>query len=316
MPSDTPRRLGKGLGALIAPPGSGAEPEGRSRAAGHAAEAIVERIPLVQIRPNTFQPRKQFAEEQLADLANSLKASGLLQPITVRPIRRNTLRDTLDGVRFELLAGERRYRAALSLGWTEIPAVVREADDRTALTLALVENLQRSDLNPVDEAEGYARLIHDFSLTQQQVAEAVGKERSTVANVLRLLNLPASVRVMLRDGQLSLGHARALLALTSEREIVAAAQAAVSRGWTVRDVEEVGRTKKRSSKRHKRASKASLRVKTHSREIVDRLRKHLQTDVKLAVSDQDKGQISILFYSNNDLERLLDLILGRSGDTL
>jgi ParB family chromosome partitioning protein len=315
MPSETPRRLGKGLGALIAPPGA-AELEGRSRTAGHAADAIVERIPVGQIRPNTFQPRKQFAAEELSDLANSLKASGLLQPITVRPIRRNTLRDTLDGVRFELLAGERRYRAALSLGWTEIPAVVREADDRTALTLALVENLQRSDLNAIDEAEGYARLIQDFSLTQQQVAEAVGKERSTVANILRLLNLPASVRAMLRDGHLSLGHARALLALTSEREMVAAAQAAVSRGLTVRDVEDIGRAKNRSSKRHKRASKASLRVKTHAREIVDRLRKHLQTDVNLAVSDGDKGQISILFYSNDDLERLLDLILGRAGDVL
>ncbi len=315
MPSETPRRLGKGLGALIVPPG-GVELEGRSRTAGHAADAIVERIPLAQIRPNTFQPRKQFAAEELEELANSLKASGLLQPVTVRPIRRNTLRDTLDGVRFELLTGERRYRAALSLGWTEIPAIVREADDRTALTLALVENLQRSDLDPIDEAEGYARLIHDFSLTQQQVADAVGKERPTVANMLRLLNLPASVRAMLRDGHLSLGHARALLALNSEREIVAAAQAAVSRGSTVRDVEEIGRAKKRASKRHKRASKQSLRAKTHAHEIVDRLRKHLQTDVKLAVSDKNKGQISILFYSNDDLERLLYLILGPSGDTL
>jgi ParB family chromosome partitioning protein len=315
MASETPRRLGKGLGALIAPPG-GADAEGRSRTGGHAADAIVERIPIAQIRPNTFQPRKQFLPEELADLANSLKASGLLQPITVRPVRRNTLRDTMDGVRYELLAGERRYRAAISLGWTEIPAVVREADDRTALTLALVENLQRSDLNPIDEAEGYARLIHDFSLTQQQVAEAVGKERSTVANILRLLNLPASVRAMLRDGHLSLGHARALLALTSEREIVAAAQAVVSRGLTVRDVEDIGKAKNRTPKRHKRASKPPLKPKTHAREIVDRLQKHLQTDVNLAVSDENKGQITILFYSNDDLERLLDLILGRSGDAL
>jgi ParB family transcriptional regulator, chromosome partitioning protein len=315
MPSETPRRLGKGIGALITSAGV-ADLEGRGRTAGHAADAIVERIPLDQIRPNSFQPRKQFDEEALASLASSLKASGLLQPVTVRPVRRSTLRDPLDGVRFELLTGERRYRAALSLGWTEIPAVVREADDRTALTIALVENLQRSDLNPIDEAEGYARLIQDFSLTQQQVGEAVGKDRSTVANVLRLLNLPPSVRTMLRDGLLSLSHARALLALSSEREIMAAAQAAVSRGLTVRDVEDMAKAKKRASKRHKRASKGPVRSKTHAREIVDRLQKHLQTDVNLAVSDDNKGQISILFYSNDDLERILELILGRSGDTL
>jgi ParB family transcriptional regulator, chromosome partitioning protein len=312
MASETPRRLGKGLGALLAPP-SPAELEARTRL--HAPDAIVERLPLAQIRPNAFQPRKDFAPAELEDLGNSLKSSGLLQPITVRPVRRS-LGDILDGVRYELLAGERRYRAALSIGWTEIPAIVREADDRTALTLALVENLQRADLNPIDEAEGYARLVHEFSLTQQQVSDAVGKERSTVANILRLLNLPAPVRAMLREGQLSLGHARALLALNSEREIISAAQAAVARGLTVRDVEDIGRQKKDASKRHKRATKPTLKLKTQVREIQDRLRRHLQTDVKLSVTNTDRGQISIVFYSNDDLERLLDLILGRSGDTL
>jgi ParB family chromosome partitioning protein len=313
MASDTPRRLGKGLSALLPAP-SPADVEARTRI-GNPPDAIVERIPLTQIRPNTYQPRKDFAPDDLTELANSLKASGLLQPITVRAVRRS-LDDLLGGIRFELLAGERRYRAALSLGWTEIPAIVRVADDRTALTLALVENLQRSDLNPIDEAEGYARLVHEFSLTQQQVAEAVGKDRSTVANILRLLNLPAPVRAMLRDGQLSLGHARALLALSSEREIIAAAQSAVARGLTVRDVEDIGREQNGPSKRHKRATKASLKLKTHALEIQDRLRRHLQTDVKLTVSDKNRGQISVVFYSNDDLERLLDLILGKSGDAL
>jgi ParB family chromosome partitioning protein len=314
MASETPRRLGKGLGALLAPP-SPAEIEARTRLAGHAPDAIVERLPVAQIRPNTFQPRKEFAAADLADLASSLKSSGLLQPITVRPVRR-TVGDILDGVRYEILAGERRYRAAVSLAWTEIPAIVREADDRTALTLALVENLQRADLGPIEEAEGYARLVHEFSLTQQEVADAVGKERSTVANILRLLNLPAPVRAMLRDGQLSLGHARALLALNSEREIISAAQAAVARGLTVRDVEDIGREKNGASKRHRRAINPTLKLKTHVREIQDRLRRHLQTDVNLTVTTKDRGQISIVFYSNDDLERLLDLILGHPGDTL
>jgi ParB family transcriptional regulator, chromosome partitioning protein len=313
MASETPRRLGKGLGALLAP-ANPAEADARTRI-GNAPDAIVERIPVAQIRPNTYQPRKDFAPAELAELAASLKASGLLQPITVRPVPRG-LSDLMDGKRFELLAGERRFRAAQSLGWTDIPAIVRAVDDRTALTLALVENLQRSDLNPIDEAEGYARLVHEFSLTQQQVAEAVGKERSTVANILRLLNLPAQVRAMLRGGQLSLGHARALLALNSEREVIAAAQAVVARGLTVRDVEDMGKDKNGTSKRHKRASKATFKIKTHAREIQDRLRRHLQTDVKLTVSERNRGHISIVFYSNDDLERLLDLLLGQSRDAL
>ena len=312
MPSETPRRLGRGVGALFAPPGT-AEPRG----GGPAAEGVVQRIPLGQIRPNPFQPRKEFAPEELTELASSLKASGLLQPITVRPVRDGSSGTAgSHGARFELLAGERRYRAALGLGWAEIPAVVRDVDDRTALTLALVENLQRADLNPIEEAEGYGRLIHEFSITQQQVAEAVGKDRSTVANMLRLLNLPAAVRAMLRDGQLSLGHARALLALRSEREIVAAAHEAVARGLTVRDVEGLGRDKNGASKRHIRATKASQQLNSPGKEIQNRLRRHLQTDVTLSVTADQRGQISILFYSNDDLERLLELILGPAGDTL
>jgi ParB family transcriptional regulator, chromosome partitioning protein len=314
MPSETPRRLGRGLGALLAPNASA-----ESRGGGPAPEGTVQRIPLGQIRPNPFQPRKEFAPEELAELASSLKASGLLQPVTVRAARAagaDGASVRADGAKFELLAGERRYRAALSLGWADIPAVVRDVDDRTALTLALVENLQRADLNPIEEADGYARLIRDFSLTQQQVAEAVGKDRSTVANTLRLLNLPSAVRTMLRDGQLSLGHARALLALSTEREIVAAAHETVARGLTVRDVEGLGRQHNGSPKRHKRATKATQRLDSHERALEDRLRRHLQTDVTLSVAAHQRGQISILFYSNDDLERLLELILGPTGDTL
>lgn len=302
------------MGALLAP-AAATEPRGE-RPTGDG----VQRIPLGQIRPNPFQPRKEFAPEELAELASSLKASGLLQPVTVRPVREadggGGGGGGVDRVRFELLAGERRYRAALGLGWADIPAVVRDVDDRTALTLALVENLQRADLNPIEEAEGYARLIEEFSITQQQVADAVGKDRSTVANMLRLLKLPGVVRAMLRDAQMTLGHARALLALSSEREIIAAAHEITARGLTVRDVEVLGRAKQKPTKRHKRATKASQHLDSHEKALEERLRHHLQTDVTLSVTAQQRGQISILFYSNDDLERLLELILGAAGDTL
>ncbi len=320
-PPPSPRRLGRGLGALFTPGGSpaGAATEPTTR------DSDIQRIPIAHIRANPFQPRKEFKTEQLAELAASLKASGLLQPVTVRRTRLADVETTVGSPgaavagsirrpeRYELLAGERRLRAAVHLGWTEIPAVIRDVDDQTALTLALVENLQRSDLNPIEEAEGYAQLIRQFSLTQQQVAEAVGKERSTVANLLRLLGLPQAVRAMVRDGKLTLGHARALLALGSEREILAAAQDATSEGFTVRQVEEIGRKKKKPAKRHKRATDASHNGNSHTRPIQDQLRRRLQTDVTLTLSGQEQGQISILFYSNDDLERILELILGRTG---
>ncbi|HEX8025218.1 MAG TPA: ParB/RepB/Spo0J family partition protein [Candidatus Limnocylindrales bacterium] len=176
MSTEKPRRLGRGLEALLATKTAAtgtAQPQDRS---------ALQRVPIAQIRPNPYQPRKHFRPEDLADLESSLRASGLLQPITVR--------SAADGTGYELIAGERRLRAATRLGWPDIPAVIKDIDDRTLLTLALVENLQRSDLNPIEEAEGYQRLIEEFSLTQQQVAEVIGKDRSTVANLLRILQLP------------------------------------------------------------------------------------------------------------------------------
>jgi ParB family chromosome partitioning protein len=288
--------------------------------------ADVQRVPIAQIRPNPFQPRKEFKAEELAELAASLEASGLIQPVTIRRVPNGldpaapagvsvTARSNDD--RYELLVGERRLRAAAHLGWADIPAIIRDVDDRTALTLALVENLQRSDLNPIEEALGYAQLMEQFSLTQQQVAQAVGKERSTVANLLRLLNLPIPVQTMVRDGRLSLGHARALLTLGSDREIMARAREASDRGLTVRQVEEFGRGKAKPAKRHKRASKAPpLPPNSHAKQIEDRLRRYLQTDVSLSLSGRDQGQISVLFYSNDDLERILELIFGPAEDAL
>jgi ParB family chromosome partitioning protein len=229
----------------------------------------------------------------------------LLQPITVRPVAPD---------RFELIAGERRLRAVTALGWDRIPAVVKDIDDRAALTLALVENLQRADLNPLEEAEGYQRLVDEFGMTQQQVADIVGKERSTVANILRILALPASVRRMVADSQLTLGHARALLALPNEREIAAAANEVLARGLTVRDVERMAR-----DGGGKGARPDAPRLDTRSadvRRIEDQLRRKLQTDVRVAVSGKEKGELRIPFYSADDLERVLELLLGTQRDAL
>jgi len=188
---DKPRRLGRGLEALIsaaAQPGSQPSTSSQGDVLALAPpESPFRQIDLKLIRPNPFQPRKEFRDEDLTQLQASIAATGLLQPVTVRAV----------GDHFELIAGERRVRAATRLGWTDIPAIVKDYDDRALLTLALVENLQRADLNPIEEAEGYSRLVAEFSLTQQEVANVVGKDRSTVANSLRLLNLPQAVRRML-----------------------------------------------------------------------------------------------------------------------
>lgn len=292
MSVDKPRRLGRGLEALIA-----------TTAPPAAAGERLQRVPIGLIRPNPYQPRKEFRPEELAELQASLQANGLLQPIVVRPAGTNS---------YELIAGERRLRAATQLGWPDIPVVVRDIDDRTLLTLALVENLQRADLNAVEEAEGYQRLIDDFGLTQQRVAELVGKDRSTIANTIRVLQLPESVQRMVRDGQLSLGHARALLTLEDDRAITAAAREVIDKGLSVRDIE--------ARARQVRPDKRRPIVKvpgqdTEVRRVEEELRRHLQTDVSVTVSRDYRGTIAISFYSADDLERLLDIVIGSRRDT-
>ncbi|MEO7083873.1 MAG: ParB/RepB/Spo0J family partition protein [Gemmatimonadaceae bacterium] len=296
MSTDKPRRLGRGLEALI--PGASAPPQ---------ATSDLQRVQISQVRSNPFQPRREFDATELAELEASLKASGLLQPITVR--RR--------GNAFELIAGERRLRAASNLGWDEITAIVRDFDDRTMLVLALVENLQRSNLNAVEEARGYRRLIEEFQLTQQQVADAVGKDRTTVTNLLRVLTLPEPIQEMVERGILSPGHARALLALGDTHSPTGVANDAVAMGFSVRQLEQhvrellaggpIARPKKgRGEQPQPEASTASDPA---VRRIEDDLRRYLQTDVKLKLSGSEQGKIEISFFSNEDLERVLDMIL-------
>lgn len=287
----TPRRLGRGLEALLGTAGGLASTD----------EGALKLIPIAQVARNPFQPRTEFNVEDLVELQESLKASGLLQPITVRR------RPGKDG--FELIAGERRLRAALKLGWKEIPAIIREIDDKTLLTLALVENLQRTDLNPIEEGEGYHRLSHDFGLTQQQIAETVGKDRTTIANMLRVLQLPESVRKLLQDGKLSMGHAKVLLGLDDSEKIVTLATEIVREGLTVRELEQRlrqvdGTARKGKAGRPRTADRQSPEI----RHIQDRLRRFLQTDVALTVGHNNRGTLTLHFYSADDLERLLDVM--------
>ena len=296
MPPEGPRRLGRGLEALLAVHASNAEPSAADRSA-------MRNIALARIRPNPFQPRRTFDPQELQELEASLRANGLLNPVAVRPAK--------TGGGYELIAGERRIRAAARIGWTEIPAVVKEIDDRSLLTLALVENLQRADLNPIEEAEGYRQLMGDFDLTQAQLAEAVGKERSTVANMLRLLQLPAVVQQLVHQKELTLGHARALLTLEDEQTLIALAREIVAEGLSVRAVEERARGGAPAKKRRERkgADPADARA-VALRAAEEEVRRYLQTDVRVVQREQGKGRIEIDFYSTDDLDRLLDLIMG------
>ena len=263
------------------------------------ARTALRDIPISEIAPNHYQPRKEFSADELKELADSIRNAGLLQPISVRT--------TKDG--YELVAGERRLRAAKSLGWTTIPAIVRDYDDRTMLTLALIENLQRADLNPIEEAEGYARLASEFDLTQNEIADLVGKDRSTVANLQRVLQLPAEVRKMLETGALSLGHARPLLALEDRALAIKLATETVEHGLSVRTIEERVR---QDAPRHEKPRRGRPRKEDtrppEVRHVEDLLRSRFQTDVSLIRKKRDKGELRIQFYSTEDLNRLLEIM--------
>lgn len=291
------RRLGRGLEALLGP---------LTREAVQASGGLKE-LPVSAIGPNPYQPRRDFDEAQLKELTDSIEASGLLQPIIVRP--------RPDG-RYELIAGERRWRAVQRLGWPSVPAVIKEVDDRALLTLALIENLQRDDLSPMDAARGYQQLVEEFSIAQQEVARLVGKDRSTVSNTLRLLRLPAEVQQLVAGRKLSEGHGRALLALPDPTELIRLARECVAAEWSVRDLEARVRGEQlhaaatparkilRRPKPDARSSSADIR------RVEDALRKRLQTDVRITARRRGRGAVTIHYYSNDDLARVLELILG------
>lgn len=290
------KRLGRGLEALLGPV---------SREQAEASGALKE-LPVTSIRPNPFQPRSRLDEPALVELTASIEASGLLQPIVVRP--RNGA--------YELIAGERRWRAVQRLGWRTVPAVVKAADDQTLLTLALIENLQRHDLSAIDEALGYQRLMDEFKVPQAEVARMVGRSRPAVANLLRLLRLPESVRTLVHEGKLSEGHARALLALDDPKAASALAAEAAEQGLSVREVEARVRGDAPSAIA---PATGGLRIRkvrephaatADARRVEDALRKRLGTDVRVTAKRRGRGLLSISYYSNDDLARVLELILG------
>jgi ParB family chromosome partitioning protein len=246
------------------------------------------------IYPNPQQPRKDFETNSLNDLAASFKKSGVLQPVVVRKGAQG----------YELIAGERRWRAAKLAGLPKIPAVIREASDAESLELALVENLLREDLNPMEEAQAYQKLLADFSWTQEDVAARVGKDRSSVANCLRLLRLPDAIQADLRAGRLTMGHARALLSLDTAVEQLKLRDEILAHSWSVRATEEG--VQKKSAILRRRAPRRSPEIAA----LEDMLREKLSTRVRL-VGNEKHGRIEIAYTSREDLERLTDLITGR-----
>ena len=293
-------RLGRGLEALFA---DYMEEGGARRSDQPAGPA---RVSLRAIALNPFQPRRTFKAEELGQLAASIKANGLLQPIVVR------LSKSKRG--YELVAGERRLRAARELGWTDIPAQIREVDDRSLLVLALVENLQREELGPLEECRGYQQLKDEFGYTQQEIADAVGKSRSTIANVMRLATLPASVRRFVDEGALTMGHGRALLAIEDPIKAADLAREAVDGDWSVRETEKRVRDllrPERSDEEHR--TKETPKLDPAVGVLEEALGDHLGTRVTIRWKGEGKGAIAISFRGARDLERVFEVVTGREA---
>ena len=252
-------------------------------------------LPIYKVEPNASQPRQDFDEEELQALSESIAIHGVIQPLTVRE---------LNSGYYQIIAGERRWRAARMANLTEIPAVIIEADDKKAMELALIENLQRQDLNPVEEALGYQSLMADYGLTQEETASRVGKSRSAVANALRLLNLPQDLMEHLRSGTLTPGHARAILSLKSEKSQRQAAQKIMALGLSVRQAELLC---KNMAKEPKPEKEVTLAV-NYVAECEKSLSKHLGRGVKI-VNGKRKGRFELEFYGQDDLQNLLDALM-------
>jgi ParB family chromosome partitioning protein len=296
------RALGRGLAALIPeapsrPSSSAGGEDGRDGAPVSRGDGL-RQVAIEDIHPARQQPRKSFDDERLEQLAESIRSQGIIQPLVVR--RR-------EGGGFELIAGERRWRAAQRAGLHELPVVVREVAEQRAFEMALVENLQRADLNAIEEAEGYQRLMAEFGYTQESLASRVGKDRSTIANSLRLLKLPPPVRDMVIGSSLSMGHARALLGLDSDADIERLARQTVARELSVRQVETLVR---RERDEERAAPKPPPPPPSPAaRDLVNRLESTLGTRVKLVQVDGTRGHIEIQYHSLDQLDAVLDKIL-------
>lgn len=306
--------LGRGLGALIkdTPPSASPEtiaatPPSHGAAAAQPPPAVATRFPISSIRAGAWQPRQTFDETALNELVESVREHGVLQPLLLRR----------SGKGYELIAGERRFRAAQLAGLPDVPAIVMEVSDRAALELALIENLQRADLNLIEEAEGYRALAEKFKMTQEDIARRVGKARSSIANALRLLELPATVRQAVAEHRLSPGHAKVLLGLEIPQEREELAQRAIKEDWSVRQLE---KTVNRLKHGVKRARPRTADIPSdHIRYVTDQLHQKLGTAVRLQPcrtlpnGRKAKGTLEIDFFSSDELDRIL-VILGLSGE--
>lgn len=278
------KALGKGLGALFIEP---TDLEGGF----HNRE-----IEIGRIIPNKYQPRTQFDEGKLRELTDSVKKNGILQPVIVRRSHEG---------QFELIAGERRWRAAQAAGLERIPVIIKEATDEEVVILALIENIQREDLNAIEEARAYRRLIKEFAVSQEEIAAQTGKDRSTVANALRLLNLPLELQEEVRSSKLSVGHAKAILSIGRAADQIKVARRILQKGLTVRQTEKLIQQVQGGSQKKKSVSQPPLGVY----EAVDRLRRHLGTQVSIKQRGSH-GEIMIHYYELPDLDRIVDLILA------
>lgn len=258
---------------------------------------VEQKIKISLIEPNSSQPRKKFDEESLKELADSIKAYGVLQPLLVQK------KDS----HFEIIAGERRWRAAKLAGLTEVPVVIREYDKQQTMEIALIENVQRDDLNPIEEAQAYQRLIQEFSLTQEEIAARVYKNRATITNSMRLLKLDKRVQQMLIDGQISSGHARALLGLEDGESQYQVGRKIIQENLSVRDVEKLVKLMNRPEK-EKKQKETGPDVNLIYRQIEEKLKTIMGTKVVINRKDKNKGRIEIEYYSQEELERLIELM--------
>ncbi|CAG5089339.1 Stage 0 sporulation protein J [Thermobacillus xylanilyticus] len=278
------RRLGKGLDALIPSLTVGED------------DKVIE-ISLTQLRPNPYQPRKTFDEEAIRELAESIRLHGVIQPIIVRSVVKG----------YEIIAGERRFRASQLIGNATIPAVVRDFSDQQVMEIALIENLQREDLNAIELALAYQSIMDKFQLTQEELSLKVGKSRSHIANFLRLLTLPAEVKEHVSRGTLSMGHARALAGLKDDKKLKELARQTIENEWSVRELEDAIQQLGRKNVAVKKAQAKAKKRDPYIEQVEETLRERFKTTVRIR-HQKDKGRIELLYYGKQDLERLLELL--------
>lgn len=286
------RGLGKGLEALIPPSVS-------AKSASPEVQAGAVEIPVDQISPNPRQPRQTMNQEKLQELAHSIAAHGLIQPLVVTRV----------GTSYQLIAGERRWRASQLAGLTTVPVIIKETSPQQMLELALVENIQRADLNPLEEAEAYAQLMEEFGLTQEAVAERVGKSRTAVANIVRLLNLPEEARAALAGGEISEGHARALLSLKKQRDQLRLLTTIINRGLNVRQTEALARQLLLGDEAEAKPKRPPLTPQDKT--MLAKFESKLGTKIELNRAEGETGRLVIHFYSEEELQAIFDAILGK-----